>query len=459
MRGLMSPSRVTGRGMVSDPSRAHVLESTAKPRTASAEREPGEFSTTTGEDLEGREMTGQGKIPARTWAICFLLFLATSIVYLDRQVLALTAAKIIAEFHLTNERFGQIVGAFRYSYGLVQIFGGFLVDGHGPGIVFPVASGAWSAVGLLTGFATSVGMLTGLRFALGATEAFNWPCSLKVTNSLLGPKDRPLANGIFNSGGAMGALAAPLIVTWIAIHWSWRAAFVITGAVGGLWVLAWLRTTKGTGDSLKGKRVKIREIIQVMGRLIAMREFWILAVSALFVNGVNYYLSDWIPLYLVTSRGFSFARGNLLSVVIYGGTFSGNLLIGLFVRGLVARGKSTMAAKRWALLAACLLMMAAIPAGLTGHRYAAVLFLALTGVGVGAFLVIYLTLVQDLDPAFVGVSSGLLGGLSNMAYGAVSRYIGLLADHHETVLILLLIGILPWLAFAAILLGSRFRSQ
>ena len=425
-------------------------ESAANPRAASAETRAHLTS-------ESREATIPGRVTARTWLICFLLFVATSIVYLDRQVLALTAAKIIADFKLTNEQFGRIVGAFRYSYGLVQIFGGFLVDSYGPRIVFPVASAAWSLVGMLTGLATSVSMLTGLRFSLGASEAFNWPCSLKTTSSLLSPKDRPLANGIFNSGGAMGALAAPLIVTWITIQWSWHAAFVITGAVGGIWVLAWLWATKGTGDSLKGRRIETGEIMRVMGRLLAMREFWILAVSALVVNGVNYYLSDWIPLYLETSRGFSFARGNFLSIVIYGGTFSGNLLIGVFIRVLVARGSSTVAAKKWGLFAACLLMAAAIPAGLTAYRDAAVCFLALTGIGVGAFLVIYLTLVQDLDPAYVGVSSGLLGGLSNIAYGAVSRYIGLLADHHETTMILLLIGILPWFAFAAIFFGPRFQ--
>jgi ACS family hexuronate transporter-like MFS transporter len=409
--------------------------------------------------MESRQMGSKERIPARTWWTCFLLFVSTSIVYLDRQVLALTAGKIIADFRLTNEQFGQIVAAFRYSYGLVQIFGGFLVDAYGPRIVFPVASGAWSLVGLLTGLATTVSTLTGLRFLLGAGEAFNWPCSLKVTNSLLSPKDRPLANGIFNSGGAMGALAAPLIVTWITIRWSWRAAFVITGAVGSLWVFAWLWVTKSSAGLLKGKPVGAKTIVQVVGRLIAMREFWILAVASLVVNSVNYYLSDWIPLYLETSRGFSFTRGNALSIVVYGGTFSGNLLIGLFVRMLVARGCGTVAAKRWALFAACLLMLFAIPAGLTSYRYAAVLFLALTGVGVGSFLVIYLTLVQDLDPAYVGVSSGLLGGLSNIAYGAVSRYIGILADRHDTSLILLLIGILPWFAFAAIFFGPRFQRQ
>jgi ACS family hexuronate transporter-like MFS transporter len=404
-------------------------------------------------------MRSQERISARTWWTCFLLFVATSIVYLDRQVLALTAGKIISDFGLTNEQFGQIVAAFRYSYGLVQIFGGFLVDAYGPRIVFPIASGAWSLVGLLTGFAGTVSMLTGLRFLLGAGEAFNWPCSLKVTNSLLDAKDRPLANGIFNSGGAMGAVAAPLIVTWITLRWSWRAAFVITGAVGGLWVFAWLWVTRGSADSLKGRPSTIRNVAQVVGRLVAMREFWILAVSALVINGVNYYLSDWVPLYLETSRGFSFTRGNALSIVVYGGTFSGNLLVGLYVRMLVMRGSSTPTAKRWALFAACLLMLSAIPAGLTPYRYLAVLLLALTGMGVGAFLVIYLTLVQDLEPAYVGVSAGLLGGLSNIAYGAVSRHIGLLADRHDTSVILLLIGILPWFAFAAIFFGPRFQRQ
>ncbi len=433
----------------------HAPWTGAEPEKAGSE----ETSAQSDGIIESGQMKTQERISARTWWTCFLLFCATSIVYLDRQVLALTAGKIITNFGLTNEQFGQIVGAFRFSYGLVQIFGGFLVDSYGPRIVFPIASGFWSLAGLLTGFATTVSMLTGLRFLLGAGEAFNWPCSLKVTNSLLSPKDRPLANGIFNSGGAMGAVAAPLIVTWITLRWSWLAAFVITGAVGGLWVFAWLWVTKGSAGSLKGRQVGPKEIVLVMGRLVAMREFWILMGVSLVVNSVNYYLSDWVPLYLQTARGFSFARGNALSIVVFCGTFSGNLLIGPFVRVLVLRGSTTAAAKRWALFAACVLMLSAIPAGLTRNGYAAVIFLALTGIGVGAFLVIYLTLVQDLDPAYVGVSSGLLGGVSNIAYGSVSRYLGLLADRHNTYLILFLIGILPWFAFAATLFGKRFQEQ
>src|SRR6202012_5787633 len=193
---------------------ADELARGTKPRASSREHGVGETSTEPTPDLKSGPMSGKERVSARTWWICFLLFLATAIVYLDRQVLALTAGKIIANFGLNNEQFGQMISAFRYSYGLVQVFGGFLVDLYGPAVVFPVASGAWSLVGLLTGLATTAGMLTGLRFLLGAGEALNWPCSLKVTNSLLSPKDRPLANGVFNSGAAMGALVAPLIVTW-----------------------------------------------------------------------------------------------------------------------------------------------------------------------------------------------------------------------------------------------------
>lgn len=402
-------------------------------------------------------MSTRERIPARTWSICFVLFLATAVVYLDRQVLALTAQKIIAEFRLSNEQFGQIVAAFRYSYGVVQILGGFLVDRWGAGIIFPVAGGVWSLAGLLTGLATTVGMLTGMRFLLGAGEAFNWPCALKITNTLLSAKDRPLANGIFNSGAVAGALVGPVVVTVIAIHWSWRAAFVATGAAGGLWLLAWLWLSRDVAGSLGGTAVSAGKLLKVAGRLLLMPEFWILAVCALVINSVNYYLADWVPLYLQTARGFSFARGNALSICVYGGTLAGNLLVGLLVRVLVDRGCSTESAKLRALFVACVLMLSAIPAGLSPWPYAAVLCLALTGMGVGAFLVIYLTLVQDLDPAYVGISAGLLGGLSNIAYGAVSGYIGLLADRHDTYMILTLIGILPWFAFAAILFGSRLE--
>ena len=404
---------------------------------------------------ETQEFTS--RVSSRTWWICGFLFLATALNYLDRQVLSLTADKIIGEFGLNKEGFGKVIAVFRYSYGIFQIFGGFLVDAHGPRITYPAAGGLWSLAGMLTGLSSSVAMLSGFRFLLGVGEAFNWPCALKVTQVLLPPKDRPLANGIFNSGGAVGALVAPLIVTFVTVYYGWRAAFVITGALGGLWVAGWLWYTRGSGDELKGVALPFGTALRLAGRILGMRGFWMLAVSAIIINSANFYLADWIPLYLKSSRGFTFAAGNILSIVIYAGTSSGNILVGLYVRKLVDKGLPVSLAKRRALLVSCVFMSMAMLAGFTPYRYVALLCLALTGAGVAGFLVIYLTFAQDLDPAHVGVTSGLLGGMGNLAYGFCSPYIGRLSDIHETFLIFISIGLLPWLAFFAILWGVEIR--
>ena len=390
------------------------------------------------------------RIPERKWWICLLLFLATAIVYLDRQVLALTADRIIVDFGISKVGFGRIIAAFRYSYGFVQIIGGFLVDEYGPRIIFPLASGVWSIAGLLTGLATTVGMLTGCRFLLGVGEAFNWPCALKVCHQLFPPKDRPLVNGIFNSGGAVGALIGPVIVTLITIYFSWRAAFVATAGIGMLWIFAWLVLTRDVSAQLAGSPCPPGNVFRVTIRILSLPGFWMLAVCSLIINSVNYYLVDWVPLYLETTRGFSFSRGNFLSIVVYGGSFAGSVMVGFLVRWIVTLGYGITSAKRSALFISCVLMLSSIAAGLTSFRYLAVICLALTGIGVAGFLVIYLTLIQDLEPAHVGLTSGMLGGLSNIVYGYVSPYVGRLADHQNNSLVLIIAGLLPWLAFLAI---------
>jgi MFS transporter, ACS family, hexuronate transporter len=381
--------------------------------------------------------------------------LATATIYLDRQVLALTADKIIGDFHLTKEGFGRIIATFRYSYGLAQIFGGFFVDAMGPGIVFPVASGLWALSGLMTGFAGTVRFLTVCRTGLGVGEAFNWPCALKITNDLVPPRDRPLANGIFNSGSAIGALVAPIIVTVITISYSWRAAFVFTGAVGALWVIVWTWYVRRERQQPRGVPFAAGRMFNAALHIVSHRMFWVLLVAAIIINSVSYYLADWVPLYLKLSRGFSFAVGNILSMFIYAGSSIGNLLVGVLVRSLASRGIETTTAKRLALVACSCLMFSSILAGLIRYRYLTVALLAITSMGVAGFLVIYQTLLQDIEPGYVGITSGLLGGIGNLAYGFLSPYIGRLADLHKSFITLILVGLLPWLACVVVLCGLK----
>jgi MFS transporter, ACS family, hexuronate transporter len=392
---------------------------------------------------------------AAKWWIAILLLAATILNYLDRQVLSLTAEKVMGEFGIGQEGFGRIVAAFRYSYAFVQVAGGWLVDAFGARTVFPLAVGVWSAAGCLTAFAPTLGALYACRFLLGVGEAFNWPCALKVTERLLEPKDRPLANGIFNSGTAVGAMLAPVVVTVLALRYGWRAPFLVTGALGFLWVSVWLVFTRGRGKQLAGRRMSPGGAFQVMIAILRKPAFWMLAVSAVIVNSVSYVLADWIPLYLKTERDFSFGAGNVLSMLVYAGLDAGNLLVGVYVRAMVSRGHTVTAARNSALLVSCILMSAAALAGITPSRYLALALLTLTAMGVAGFLVLYLTLVQDLDPLHVGTAAGMLGGLGNFSYGLISPYIGRLADLHQTALTFILVGVLPWLAFLAILAGTR----
>jgi len=142
-------------------------------------------------------------------------------------------------------------------------------------------------------------------------------------------------------------------------------------------------------------------------------------------------------------------------VAIYAGLDMGNIVVGFVIRKLVMLGHTVGAARRRVLLLTGVLMSSAPGAGLVQNRYLSVACLILTALGVAGFLVIYLTLVQDLDPAHIGVSAGLLGGLGNLAYGLLSPLIGRLSDVRETELIFLLVGLLPWLSFAAILPVTR----
>lgn len=389
-------------------------------------------------------------IPTRTWVVCGLLLLSTVLNYLDRQVLSLTAERVIAEFHLDHRGFGEIVSSFRYSYAIVQLFGGWLVDAAGPRIVFPIAVALWSAAGLGTAWAQTLGGLRTSRFALGVGEAFNWPCSLKTTEQLLEPRDRSLGNGIFNGGTALGAMLAPVIVTVLVKHSGWRSPFLFTGALGGLWVLLWLISTCGQSARMSGQPSAMRRAPWIMAAIVRRKAFWLLAASAVIINGASYFLADWIPLYLKTDRGFGFAEGNALSVLVYAGLDSGNILSGYLVRWAVMHGVVIGRARMLALSASCILMSCAPIAGFTPWRYLALACIALTAAGVAGFLVIYLTTLQDLDSEHVGITAGMLGGVGNLVYGFLTPSIGHLSDLHQTAIVFALIGALPWLAYFCI---------
>ncbi len=178
------------------------------------------------------------------WWLTAVLFAATVLTYLDRQTMSLCGEMITKEFKLTDEQFGDLLAAFRWFYAFTHLAAGFLADRASVRGVYALAVGVWSVAGAAAAFATGFRPLLWTRRLLGVGEAFNWPCATRMVATMLPPEDRGLASGIFNSGAAVGSLAAPLIITPLAMAFGWRFAFFLMGALGGAWIVLWLYATR-----------------------------------------------------------------------------------------------------------------------------------------------------------------------------------------------------------------------
>lgn len=180
------------------------------------------------------------KAEAWAWGICWLMFASTVLNYMDRQALALVGPQVKSEFSLTNFDFGWVMAAFALTYALFQVPAGYLVDRWNVRWVYAGAVAWWSLAGMASVLAPTLGVLMVFRALLGVGESFNWPCALRTTARILPPADRGLGNGIFNSGAAVGAVLTPLLVPVLTARYGWRTSFVVIGALGFLWVAAWL---------------------------------------------------------------------------------------------------------------------------------------------------------------------------------------------------------------------------
>ena len=179
------------------------------------------------------------------WGLCWLMFASTVLNYMDRQSLALVGPQLRREFGIDFETFGWVLSAFSLTYALFQVPAGFLADALPTWRVYAGAVALWSFAAMAAAFSPVLGALIALRALLGVGESFNWPCALRITGEILPPKDRSLGNGIFNSGAAVGAVLTPLFLPVLVQWFGWRAAFVIIGAFGFMWVAMWMTVTRG----------------------------------------------------------------------------------------------------------------------------------------------------------------------------------------------------------------------
>ena len=218
------------------------------------------------------------------WCVATLLFLATVINYVDRQTLSVLAPVLRDQFHMTNTDYSRVVFAFLLAYMIMQSVSGRMMDRLGTRRGFSLCIGWWSVAALLHAAASSVLSFGAFRFLLGLGEAGNWPGGVKVVPEWFPPEQRAFAIGFFNSGSTLGAVCTPPLVTWIALRWGWRHAFVFTAALGFVWLALWLGTYHAPAMAAQNElpaacRTRWR-------RLFRYRQVWALVLRRMLADPV-----------------------------------------------------------------------------------------------------------------------------------------------------------------------------
>src|SRR5436309_467422 len=289
----------------------------------------------------------------KKWQLCVVLFLATTLNYLDRQTMSILAPALRKELHLGNADLGWLFAVFYYAYTFSQMVVGPILDRSNLRWAFAWAVLLWSVVSVLTGLANGFIALLIFRLALGGVESANWPAGMRVVARLLVPRERALGNGIFTSGTSVGALIAPGLILGIAAAWGWRWAFVLIGSLGAFWICGWLLMTRdpklapiwsepGAPETagLAGQR-------RIFAGIIKSPRFWPVLAVAVLVNPCLYFSVNWLPTYFAQQRGLSPGRqmGWILTA-IYLGLDIGNIACGTAILAMTRRGSGVQRARR-----------------------------------------------------------------------------------------------------------------
>lgn len=402
------------------------------------------------------------------WTICALLFFATTINYLDRQVLSLLAPDLSKEFSWSNTDYANITAVFQFSYAISMLFAGRFIDKLGTKRGFTWAIVIWSLAAIMHAFAIEVGgAFTGIFSAFGLVipvsilgfmlsravlaigESGNFPAAIKATAEYFPKKERSFATGIFNSGANVGAILAPLTVPWIAFHWGWQTAFVLVGAIGFLWLLFWMifynkpdqqkRLSKAELDYINSdteQAVAVTEQKEKVAwvKLLGYKQTWAFVFGKFMTDGVWWFFLFWLPKYLEAQYGMVKTEIMLPLAVLYSMTMFGSIGGGWFPTYFIKKGYNAYDGRMKAMLVIALfplIVLAAQPLGYISFWIPVILI----GIGASAhqaWSANIFTTVSDMFPkkavgSVVGIG-GMAGGLGGVL---ISKSGGALFDHYK----------------------------
>jgi MFS transporter, ACS family, hexuronate transporter len=324
------------------------------------------------------------------WYICGLLFFATTVNYIDRQVLGLLKPVLEKELGWTESSYGWIVFAFQLAYAMMMPLAGRAIDYLGTRLGYLIAVIVWSIAAAAHALAGSALGFGAARFALGFGESANFPAALKTVAVWFPQRERALATGIFNSGANIGALVAPLAVPYLALHYGWRSAFVATAAMGILWIIAWLWLYREPSehpllsaqehDLIRSGSEPISESRISYASLLTSRAAWAFLVGKFLTDPVWWFYLFWLPGFLNRTYGVDLSNLGLPLVVIYQASMVGSIGGGWISSSLIKHGWTVNRARKTAMLICAVAVTSAIFVSKTGGN----LWLTVTLVSIAA---------------------------------------------------------------------------
>lgn len=387
------------------------------------------------EVAEGERPTAKGVGKFRWW-ICLLIFLATTINYMDRQVIGILAPTLTDEFGWSEIDYGNIVSAFTFAYAFGYLLMGKFMDGVGVRIGYAVAIVGWSLACMGHAFARTVPGFMFARATLGITEGGNFPAAIKAVAEWFPKNERAFATGIFNAGTNVGAMIAPIVVPWITLVWGWQWAFIATGGVGFLWVVFWWILYR---DPEHHPRLTQKELAYIRHdppepttrvswfKLLTYKQTWAYLIAKTMTDPIWWFYLFWLPKFLDAEYGVSLAGLALPLIVIYGFADVGSVFGGWVSGALMNRGWSVNAGRKAAMLVAALLIVPTMFAPYAANMWLAVGLVALAASSHQWWSANLFTTSSDMFPRWaVGSMIGLggfAGGMGGVAFQQLTGWI------------------------------------
>ncbi|MGV8918066.1 MAG: MFS transporter [Pseudomonas sp.] len=362
------------------------------------------------------------------WLVIFLCFLAVTINYIDRANLAVAAPYIQKELGLGSGQMGLLFSGFFWTYALMQMPFGWFIDRVGAKIALPLAVAWWSLFTAATAGASSLASMFGCRLMLGIGEAGAYPSCAKLVSQWFDVKERGFATSIFDNGSRVGSALSISLVALITELWGWRASFIITGAVGLMWVVGWFLIYKEPKAVAAIEQHEVSKAAIIVARqkvkwvsLFRHRTLWGMMLGFFCLNFVSYFFITWFPTYLVTERGFSMKSLGTLGMIPALASIIGGWLGGLTSDALYRRGWSLTAARKTCIVGGLLMSSSISLSVFTENTYAMLGFFSLAYASIAFAGPSIWCLPADVAPSSSHVAS--IGGIQNCAANTAGIFI------------------------------------